>query len=60
VKDLFVVRDCIFPHQDSFVGNITVTEKALAEHVKFLSDVAVFDEAFSPVLKCLFLWDFFI
>lgn len=55
-----MVRYSVFPHQDSFVGNITVTEKALAEHVKFLSDVAVFDEAFSPVLKCLFLWDFFI
>ncbi len=37
-----------------------MTEKALTEHMKFLSDVAILYEAFSPVLECLLLRNFFV
>lgn len=60
MKNLFVVGNGIFPNQDSLVCYITMTEEALAEHMYFLSDVAVLDEAFSSILECLFFRDFFV
>ena len=60
MKYLLVVGDGVFPDQDCFVSNITMSEKALAENMQFLSYVAVLDQTFSSVLKRLFLRNFFV
>jgi len=50
MKDLLMITDIVFPDQDSFISVITMSEIALTEYMKFLSDSTVFYQTFFPVL----------
>jgi len=45
-----MITDIVFPDQDSFISVITMSEIALTEYMKFLSDSTVFYQTFFPVL----------
>lgn len=60
LKHLFVVADVVLPNQYCFVSVVTVSEVALAKHMKLLSDITVLDQTLFSVFQSLLFRYFFI